>query len=217
MEKIYKKRARFYKYFFIFLALGLGITVYLLFRSRNLFYYNFIRYTAFANGVDKSREIAWRYRSSIPNWVIYSLPDGLWIFALGIAIMYNKYSYWRLQLLYGIMFGSVILMECIQGWFGGHGTFLGTFDADDVKCYIYGFIIASIFACISWCRHYKGVILTNKKEVYKKELIQTLILIVIFTIIAFFPALIPTSVSQKLYLNFIWLLDKLSIIARDSM
>ena len=75
------------KFLLVFLPLLLGVIIYLLYRSKNLFYYNFIHFLNINGYVLFAREVATLYRKLFPTWVIYSLPDGLWLFSTGAVFL----------------------------------------------------------------------------------------------------------------------------------
>lgn len=84
----------------------------------------------------------------------------------------------------------MIGVEVFQGVYGGHGTFIGTFDGADVICYIIGYIAASVSGYLIWTRNSKERVIENGDEVLKKERKRILIIIVVFIILGFFPALV---------------------------
>ncbi len=84
----------------------------------------------------------------------------------------------------------MIGIEVFQGIYGGHGTFIGTFDGADVICYTIGYIMASILGYLSWVKNSKEIKIQNEDEVLKKERKKILIIVIVFTILGFFPALV---------------------------
>lgn len=167
----------------------MGILIYLLFRSRELFYYQFIELISLNHTIDDVRKIVWTKRKYIPNWVIYSLPDGLWIFSLGISMLYERIFYKEFQKVFNFIYLSFFLFEFVQGKFGGHGTFLGTFDKNDLLCFTIGYFLASIISYYNWEKNYKNEDCIGNMEDYSIEKKKTLAIVIIFTIIGFLPAL----------------------------
>ncbi|MGL5089025.1 MAG: hypothetical protein ACRC6Z_06190 [Cetobacterium sp.] len=190
MKKVFLEKRLIYKVLIVLSSFGLGVLIYLLFRSRKLFYYQFIEMLNLDPYVIEVRKIVWVYRKHIPNWVIYSLPDGLWIFSMGVSILHNRYYYKKAQNIFNVVLFSIIGVEVIQSLYGGHGTFVGTFDLADVICYIIGYILSSLLGYFNWKKNYKNKEISNKNEVLKKERKKILIIIIIFTILGFLPALI---------------------------
>lgn len=81
------------KFLLVFLPLLLGVIIYLLYRSKNLFYFNFIHFLNINGYVLLAREAATLYRKLFPTWVIYSLPDGLWLFSTGAVFLIARKKY----------------------------------------------------------------------------------------------------------------------------
>lgn len=167
----------------------LGVIIYLLFRSRKLFYYQFVELINLDSTVGYFRKIVWAYRKYIPNWVIYSLPDGLWLFSMGVALLHNRVSYKKLQKVFNIIFIIVLGTEVLQAVYGGHGTFIGTYDLGDIVCYTIGYILASIIGYKNWEKNFKNKTISNEEMVLKSERKKTLMIVIIFTILGFFPVL----------------------------
>jgi hypothetical protein len=75
------------------------------------------------------RSIANKYRTLIPNWIIYSLPDGLWVYSFSamLYLIWNE-NYKSIQKILFLPFIVLCGMEILQ--------FLkiinGTFDIIDV-------------------------------------------------------------------------------------
>ena len=120
------------KFLLVFLPLFLGVIIYLLYRSKNLYYYNFIHFLNINGYVLLAREAATLYRKLFPTWVIYSLPDGLWLFSTGAVFLVARKKY----LLHFFWFLSIYLFvvggEFVQKYYGGHGTPIGTYDKTDI-------------------------------------------------------------------------------------
>lgn len=178
------------KILLVFLSLGIGVLIYLLFRSRELFYYQFIKLLSLDGVIDNVRKVVWTKRKYIPNWVIYSLPDGLWMFSLGVSILYERIYYRELQKVYNVVYLSFFIFEFIQREYGGHGTVLGTFDESDLLCFTFGYFFASILGYWNWEKNYKYEKVMLYEDDYLLEKKKTLIIIVVFIIIGFFPVLI---------------------------
>ena len=86
---------------------------------------------------------------SIPQWIIYSLPDGLWMLALMMLMMliWNfKLHHKSLPWLAGA-FMTGILFETAQGlhWISG------TFDINDIYCLCLGALLPILFTLLKPC------------------------------------------------------------------
>jgi hypothetical protein len=106
------------------LTLLLGILIYLLFRPDNLIYNNF-----FSSPIKLSIEI----NSKLTNFLIYSLPNGLWSLSYSQLIFHiNKVKSLKTILLSSVMVFFGISIEILQI----HGFINGTFDFYDIFSYI---------------------------------------------------------------------------------
>lgn len=190
MKKVFLEKRSLNKIFIVLVSFALAVLIYLLFRSRKLFYYQIVELMNLDSHVRSIRKVVWVYRKHIPNWVIYSLPDGLWLFSMGVSILHNRVFYKKAQNIFNIIFFTMIGIEVFQGIYGGHGTFIGTFDGADVICYTIGYIMASILGYLSWVKNSKEIKIQNEDEVLKKERKKILIIVIVFTILGFFPALV---------------------------
>ncbi|ERT70045.1 MULTISPECIES: hypothetical protein [Cetobacterium] len=190
MKKVFLEKRSLNKIFIVLASFALAVLIYLLFRSRKLFYYQIVELMNLDSHVRSIRKVVWVYRKHIPNWVIYSLPDGLWLFSMGVSILHNRVFYKKAQNIFNIIFFTMIGIEVFQGIYGGHGTFIGTFDGADVICYTIGYIMASILGYLSWVKNSKEIKIQNEDEVLKKERKKILIIVIVFTILGFFPALV---------------------------
>lgn len=190
MKKVFLEKRSLNKIFIVLASFALAVLIYLLFRSRKLFYYQIVELMNLDSHVGSIRKVVWVYRKHIPNWVIYSLPDGLWLFSMGVSILHNRVFYKKAQNIFNIIFFTMIGIEVFQGIYGGHGTFIGTFDGADVICYTIGYVMASILGYLSWVKNSKEIKIQNEDEVLKKERKKILIIVIVFTILGFFPALV---------------------------
>ena len=109
---------------FWWLTLLLGILIYLLFRSDNLIYNNF-----FSSPIKLSIEI----NSKLTNFLIYSLPNGLWSLSYSQLIFHiYKVKSLKTILLSSVMVFLGISIEILQI----QGFINGTFDFYDIFSYI---------------------------------------------------------------------------------
>ena len=172
------------KILLIFLPLAIGVGIYLLYRSRNLFYYQLLQETHFHSYIASLRENAKIYRSIFSTWIVYSLPDGLWLFSFGAALLVDRVYYFLHFMVFTCIFGIMIGMEHIQKFFGGHGHWLGTYDFQDIEAY---FIAYVSIVCISFVLHiFSKKRLQNKKS----ECISDFYYIILFSILGTLPSLL---------------------------
>lgn len=163
------------KFLLVFVPLLTGILIYLLYRSRNLFYFNLINFLNINGYVLLARDTAILYRKLFPTWVIYSLPDGLWLFSTGAMILLCRFRFLIHLVWFSFVYVAVIGGEYFQKYYGGHGTPIGTFDKNDIVAFNYSFILICIIAIIL-------NFFTNKhyKVSLKFELLQNLAYTILF-------------------------------------
>lgn len=176
------------KFFWIIAPLLVGVFIYIFFRSRRLFYYNFFHMIDIDHDIREYRVFLWKYRKSIPNWIIYSLPDGLWIFSFGMAFLYgNKFFLIDALFFLGISI-FMVGFEFLQLKFGGHGSLVGTFDLADIYCFISGASLALLLSYLS-VRGHKISLNRQLKNYSTKVLFSRILIIFIFAILAVLPTL----------------------------
>ena len=159
------------KFLLVFLPLLLGVIIYLLYRSKNLFYYNFIHFLNINGYVLLARETAILYRKLFPTWVIYSLPDGLWLFSTGAVFLISRKKYLLHFFWFLFIYLFVVGGEFVQKYYGGHGTPIGTYDKTDIIA-----IILRIFD-----NKYKY------KDKVSKEIMQNIRYTLIFSVLGLLP------------------------------
>lgn len=116
-----------------FLVFLLGVLIYLLFRSESIRVFDYLTYVKLDKPLSIIRSFTLPLTQFIPDWIIYSLPDGLWLFSFSLIIseIWNKednirFWFWTLLL----PFTAIIweLGQAIQ-------VFSGTFDWIDTFIY----------------------------------------------------------------------------------
>ena len=131
------------RYIFVLLALisfCIGGLIYLIYRSLTLQMFVWFKQLGLYSSVISFRNEYW---PTLPDWIIYSLPDGLWLFSYLLimkAIWYKKTTKQALVLPL-ILPIFMNLTEILQGL----NCFPGTFDLLDVICYDIPVIIYLIF------------------------------------------------------------------------
>ncbi len=180
------------KYTLIFLPLIIGILIYLLYRSRNLFYFNIVYFLRVNDYVETARTVATLYRKLFPTWVIYSLPDGLWFFSAGAFFLLCRNKYLFHFIWYTFFFFLTLSLEFFQKIYGGHGTPVGTFDKSDLLAYIYAYISIVIISYILRKR--------DNRYRYKKSFSLEFIENIFFTILISIIGVLANSIWIKICL-----------------
>ncbi len=177
------------KIFLVLFPLFLGVAIYFLYRSRTLFYFKiFNTHPVIHEHVIKIRDIAWLYRKHLPLWTVYSLPDGLWLFSFGAILLVDRVFYFFHFSLFTGIYIFMILLEFIQKYFGGHGTVIGTFDKFDIVFFTLGYV-SIIFISNYIQKHNKIMVKENVLNLKKKEILEDIKYITIFTILGMLPSL----------------------------
>jgi len=135
-------------------SLVAGTLIYLLFRTSALNIFNWLEILNI-DFINSSWRIFGRiYYNIFPDWFLFSLPDGLWIFSY-TSIMF---AFWDFKFDFQTFFWINILP--IIAVFSEIGQFLkvvnGTFDFCDLLFYLSGFLLPFI-------------ILTKKLKIYEKN------------------------------------------------
>jgi len=125
------------------LPLLAGSVLYIGFRSEDLRMFRWFETIGIIKPILDFRAVINPYESNLPDWVYYSLPDGLWVYAFASAYLIlwrNDLRAVRLWLLFPLVFGC--LAELAQGM----GILRGTFDLTDLSlCSIALLLSISIF------------------------------------------------------------------------
>ena len=117
---------------FWWLSLLIGFFIYLLFRPNNLIYNNFFSFPI---------KLSFETNNTITNFIIYSLPNGLWSFSYSQFIfhIYKDFTT-KTVLLSSLMVFFGIFLEVLQY----HGFVSGYFDLVDIFAYLISCIIIFI-------------------------------------------------------------------------
>ena len=106
-------------------ALILGGIIYILFRPKEVIFFTWIRLAGFDQWIGSLRQDSLSIMPMLPDWLIYSLPNGLWAFAYALLItrIWNNslsgFKYFWMASIPGLVLGYEILQ------YSGiiHGTF----------------------------------------------------------------------------------------------
>ncbi len=125
--------------FFVLFPLFFGGIIYLLFRSDILLMFKWIKYFGLNYWINFLKEYVGVYKPLLPNWFVYSLPDGLWVFSYTfLMILIWKDDKSRIRFFF-IVF-SFLLSIVLE-----FGQFLelipGIFDFNDIIFIILGYLI----------------------------------------------------------------------------
>lgn len=124
-------------------TLTIGGCIYLFFRSDTLVMFNWVDTISLSNILEILRNYTLPVRENLPNWLVYSLPDGLWI----SSYVFLMFSIWG-ETLSGksIIWLLLIPIAAMLSEFGQLIHIIpGTFDPLDLICYMIGFYLPSLF------------------------------------------------------------------------
>lgn len=121
-----------------FLTLFIGTLMYVLFRNKSILVFDWINSINIIRPINYLREMTIYSKQYLPNWFIFSLPDGLWTFSyvtLVMLIWNNEIK--RKNIFWLILLPAIAIIseigQCLK-------LFPGTFDLNDILFYILGFI-----------------------------------------------------------------------------
>lgn len=134
--------------FHVICPLLLGALIYVCFRTKTLILFNWIEEISLISIVNEIRNVLYPLKSIIPNWIVYSLPDGLWVYAFTSSFLLiwnnnkNKILIAFIPLLISV---TLELLQYVQ-------INSGTFDFMDVATYT----IASILSILIFKPKYQN-------------------------------------------------------------
>lgn len=119
-----------------------GGLIYVSFRSYNLKMFRWFEFIGIDDLINSMRKITMNYNVLFPNWFLYSLPDGLWIFSYTCLMFYiwnNKVT------LKNIFWIFIIPTSAIISELGQMTKYInGTFDILDLAFYFFGLLLPFI-------------------------------------------------------------------------
>lgn len=85
------------------------------------------------------RKLTYEWGSKLPNWLLYSVPDGMWIFSYVTLIL----AIWKNCITRENIFWLIVIpLVAVLSEFGQMaGIIPGTFDIIDVLLYVLGFLL----------------------------------------------------------------------------
>lgn len=126
-------------FFHVLFPLSIGIFIYLFFRSKSLIIFRWIDIFEISNKFESLRIYLSQYKSNLPVWLIYSVPDALWVYSLISAIFitwgkdFLNVKFWLVISL--LIAPSLEFLQFLK-------LFPGTFDIIDLLFYLIGSILS---------------------------------------------------------------------------
>lgn len=124
----------------VLLPLFLGTMIYLLFRTTSLLVFDWLGFVGLLGPLMDFREFMAPVQSSLPEWFLFSLPDGLWVYSwvASMVLVWGRIS--------GFQSGFWILIGPVLGCgseLAQYGMLLpGTFEISDLEFYLLGAFLA---------------------------------------------------------------------------
>ena len=129
-------------FFISFLTLLCGTLIYLLFRVSTLKVFSWLNFLGIDFISSDLRKNSINFAQKIPEWFIFSLPDGIWIFSYVVLMI----SIWNFEVNKQSLFWLIIIpfIAIFSEIFQIFGLVSGTFDIIDLSFYLLGFILPFI-------------------------------------------------------------------------
>ena len=126
-----------------FIPLILGGIIYAIYRTENLKMFKWFKELGIYNEIKKIRDNDGVKTIKMPEWIIYSLPDALWLLSLNFTIL----IFWKFKInKHSIIW---IILTTIIGLYSEIGQYLkiipGTFDNKDLISLIIAIIVPFLF------------------------------------------------------------------------
>jgi len=123
------------------ILLFIGGMIYICFRSDSLLLFHWISFLGFGKEILELRDLSSPYSSALPNWLIYSAPNGLWIASFACLMLF---LWGKERLLYAFMWTlslwvTGIFSELLQAL----NSIPGVYDIADIIAYTIG--ICAVF------------------------------------------------------------------------
>lgn len=133
------------------ISLFLGGSIYICFRSESILLFKWFDNIGLSNEINLIRTKTLPFAEAIPEWCIYSLPDGLWLFSY-VATIYAIWGKDRPSNLW-IYFIPVL---AIFSEIGQLFSFVpGTFDPVDIVFYLLGTLTPKFFFNLEWNQNHQ--------------------------------------------------------------
>ncbi|WP_408037095.1 hypothetical protein [Tenacibaculum aestuarii] len=105
--------------------------------------FNWYKVIGINEALNNLRKYTIPYAENIPRWVLFSLPDGLWIFSYICLILFIWKNYVSLKNIFWILIIPVLAVCSELGQL--FSLIKGTFDFTDLVLYSFGMTLPFIF------------------------------------------------------------------------
>jgi len=126
----------------VILPLFLGGAIYLFLRSESLIMFDWIKFLGLKDGLDVLRENIISIKFLLPDWVLFSLPDALWVYSFTsvLIIIWNS----DINVLIFLLSFPLIAGPGVE-FLQFLNLFEGTFDFSDLLLTLLAFLISLKF------------------------------------------------------------------------
>jgi hypothetical protein len=125
------------------LTLLSGGLIYILFRTSSLRMFTWYETIGLNHLTNELREWTFLFSNNIPEWILFSLPDGLWVFSYVSLILYVWQNSVSIKNIFWLSIIPVLAISSELGQF--FGLVAGTFDFADLLLYTFGMTLPFIF------------------------------------------------------------------------
>lgn len=131
----------------IFLPIFIGSLIYVLFRADNILIFKFFQFIGISEMINNIRNVTMEFSIYLPDWILFSLPDGLWVYSLNIFCLFFTGYYLDFKNCYFVIVGIFLgigseLLQLIN-------LIPGTFDIIDLIVCILSLSLAMFTYSIS--------------------------------------------------------------------
>ena len=125
--------------FLSILSILFGGVIYIAFRSSSIILFKWMDYLLLIEPIENLRIVTLPYKEYLPDWFLYSLPDGLWMFSYScIVLVIWKRKITKHSLLWLVSLPVIsIFCEILQYYHYINGTF----DVIDIILFIFGALL----------------------------------------------------------------------------
>lgn len=125
------------------ITLLIGGLIYMLFRTSSLLMFSWYKTIGLGGILNGLRKSTIPFTENVPEWILFSLPDGLWIFSYVCLILFIWKNSVSFKNLFWILIIPILAISSELGQFLGLIT--RTFDLTDLLLYIFGMTLPFIF------------------------------------------------------------------------
>lgn len=125
------------------ITLLIGGLIYVLFRTSSLLMFSWYKTIGLGGILKGLRKSTIPFAENIPEWILFSLPDGLWIFSYVCLILLIWKNSVSLKNIFWLLIIPILAIGSELGQL--FGLIIGTFDLTDLLLYILGITLPFIF------------------------------------------------------------------------